>query len=114
MNVPKEARKLLDELGFENIDFYIEGKRVRFPDALCVTELSEKEKARGKENPYIQVRGNESSLVRMGLAYLIVHELSHYIYRLDHDFSPDEDYSPDFLNIEIRLRERLWNIILNE
>jgi hypothetical protein len=62
--------------------------------------------------PVLELRGNEPSLIRLGLAYLIAHEISHVEYREDNPISDDEDYTDEFKEIERHNIERIWGIFL--
>ena len=107
MDVNKVANEILEELGYNYIDFIFKKERHRFPHAIYA--YSEKE-----ATDIIMIEGNNPSLARFGLAMLIVHELSHFEYRRKNDPHIDEDYTKEFKEIERKLIEKFWEICLKE
>lgn len=62
----------------------------------------------------IGVRGNGPSLARLGLAYLIAHELGHRKHAKLYDGDTGDDYSDQFLKIEREYIEKVWDMCLME
>jgi hypothetical protein len=113
VNILKEAKKILNELGYNDIKIMIKNERLRFASANYAKKGIGP--TTGKEHPdIIKIFGNEPSLIRLGIAYLLVHELSHHNYRLDNKSHPDEDHFTEFKEIEWDLREQLFEIVLSE
>jgi hypothetical protein len=71
MNIINEVKKLLQEFGFDPREFNIEvdtRKRLSFATARILPKL---------KKPTIVVEGGPTALARVGLAFLIAHELAH-------------------------------------
>jgi hypothetical protein len=107
MDFNKFVTELLKELGYEDFEFVFEKKRHQFPHAIYAYSPKEAQ-------DIIKVEGNNPSLIRYGLAMLVIHELAHFIYRRNNESHPDEDYTEEFKEIERDLIEEFWAICLEE
>jgi hypothetical protein len=109
VNVIKEANKIFKELGYNPEDFEIKmvKRRVKYPDIVFNNEKSKK-----GDLPLLSIFGNEPSLIRFALGYIISHELAHYEYRKLYGYNPDEDFLPEFKEIERDLIEKFWDVCM--
>lgn len=107
-----EAYKTLEQLGYNDIEIVYKKERLRF--AYGQYSKAGKGPITGKDHPNrISLRGNEPSLIRLGLAYLLVHELGHHEYRKENDPHENEDFTDGFKIKERELLERFWQICLD-
>lgn len=104
---------LLKELSTDpEIKILFNNKRAYLPEAAYIdrTNIGWYEGDNVKE---INITGNAPSLVRLGIAHLICHELAHAEHKRLYDDMGD-DYSPIFKMIEASMIERIWNLCLKE
>lgn len=101
MNTKGWADELLKKLGYD-LKINVFNRRVYLPDAVY-----------DPHDNHIYIYGNPPSLVRTGLLYLIVHELAHHEH-LKRYGNTGDDYSESFKEIENELKEKAWEIFLEE
>jgi hypothetical protein len=105
MNIKQWMEDILIKLtdgDTEDIELSFITERLYVPDAVF-----------NRSDNGITFYGNPPSFVRIGIAYMLAHELAHYTHN-DIYGDPGDDYSEQFQEIERMYFDKVWELCLDE
>jgi len=106
MNVIGWMNEILSKLSGDDIELEFKKGRYYFPDASYIV-------TKKYPNGLMRIKGNPPSLVRIGLAYLIAHELTHHEHnKIFGNVGDDGDMV--FQIMERKMLNKVWEICLEE